>query len=75
MFAFNHAHIDDDDYLLRYATACDPDGKPVAPEELPDIRAILKLEYGLAPRDDEEKELMASYQRLVTLIKNHDRRA
>lgn len=71
MFAFNPAYIDDDDYLLRYATACDPDGKPVAAEELPDIRAIFKLEYNLPPRDDAERELMASYTLLVNLIKQH----
>lgn len=71
MFAFNPTHIDDDDYLLRYATACDPDGKPVHPDELPDIRAILKLEYALPPRDEGERALMASYTRLITLIKQH----
>lgn len=69
MLAFNPAHIDDDDYLLRYATACDPDARPVQPEELPDIRAILKLDLGLPPSNDAERALMASYQRLVTLIK------
>lgn len=69
MLTFDPAHIDDDDYLTRYATACDPDGKPIHPDELPDVRAILKLEYELPPRDDAERALMASYTRLITLIK------
>lgn len=66
---FDKNRIDDDEYLRTYVVACDPAADPPTDDELPDIRAVLKLEWELPPSSPAEAILMSQYARIQWMVR------